>query len=455
MRGEIRPIADPDSEDDSTEVAAVPFEVTVARMIRARRTGTLRLVDRRGEEHTLLIDSGLRILPRAARMRLDHTFAAAEEIFRRSAAAEEIHLTPTAEIPEGTPTLDAFEALYRGVRARGNDSPNVRAFVHAGRPFVLHRDAHLEAFPLTPAERKVASLLAALPLTLDALMKRRVLPEEDLITFLYFLGVTHSAFREGDDTASLDPLGHLTPEEVLSRLPPAERGRARLSELLRAAVMTATLGAGLLWLLHWTGDRVRGTHVSFHSVHGIAGLLGTVLLTLVQLIAYSHRAAETPKTPLLLAFFGVTLGVALWQEAAKAFTVLDHYRRHGTLSLRGALSLGLASGAGLGLADALLTSPPAPKFWLSSQGQLLHYASRIALHAVWSASAATSLHRRRKEIRTARNFLDNLATLGAVIALPVLLHGTFDTALRRGSPLLAALFALASLLPLLAAVSRK
>ncbi|MEZ4301831.1 MAG: hypothetical protein R3B70_43250 [Polyangiaceae bacterium] len=138
-------------------------------------------------------------------------------------------------------------------------------------------------------------------------MKRRVLPEEDLITFLYFLGVTHSAFREGDDTASLDPLGHLTPKRSSRASPRRARPRPPLG-LLRAAVVTATLGAGLLWLLHWTGDRVRGTHVSFHSVHGIAGLLGTVLLTLVQLIAYSHRAAETPKTPLLLAFFGVTLG---------------------------------------------------------------------------------------------------------------------------------------------------
>ncbi|MEZ4301830.1 MAG: hypothetical protein R3B70_43245 [Polyangiaceae bacterium] len=104
------------------------------------------------------------------------------------------------------------------------------------------------------------------------------------------------------------------------------------------------------------------------------------------------------------------------------------------MSLRGALSLGLASGAGLGLADALLTSLPPPNS--GSPRKASSFTTPLASPSTpyGAPPPPQALHRRRKEIRTARNFLDNLATLGAVIALPVLLHGTFDTALRRGSP---------------------
>ena len=561
--------ADDDADDDegAADADMGPLEDAFAWMVRDRRSGTLRFEEPEGGAHELIFVEGVRLALRssarrarrmgAARasgvaaevgpspMRLEQEMALGEEVFRRSRSAARVTVDEASrEVPAGAVLLDAFDLLYRGVRALGNDAPQARALSAAGRPFVLHREAALDTFPLRPGEQKIVRLLGNLGRTVEELRSRDLVPADELVPFLHFLVVTHSAFLQGDETRHLVPLGDLTPEERLSRdplpdtssgLPPFasraglalfglalaplavslsstgdlparlqrtiqahpelsppgekdaltmgqllravpggklegallrydsaahwlcgivsvgvflgvlllvfERGRARLRELPRAALFTGTAGLVFLLLVQWMGEQLRGVTI---VPTGLTSALAMAMIGAVRLVSLSYGAALDPRNGFLLSLVAFTFGVGFCEEAMKALPVLDHFRKKGTLDVHGALAWGLASGIGLGVAEGVLYSAQQYNGVAAPLTYVVRFGSCVALHAIWSGAAAIAMYERRKELRPGTRALDRLFTFLRVIAVPMGLHGLYDTLLKRGLDLPALGVAMAS-----------
>lgn len=85
--------------------------------------------------------------------------------------------------------------------------------------FVLHAQADYDVLPLRPGEVKLVAYLRNLSRSLEDLRTKAFLPDDELVTFLYFLLVIHNVFRLGEDTSHLEPLGEISPEERLLREP--------------------------------------------------------------------------------------------------------------------------------------------------------------------------------------------------------------------------------------------
>lgn len=68
----------------------------------------------------------------------------------------------------------------------------------------------------------------------------------------------------------------------------------------------------------------------------------------------------------------------------------------------------------------------------------------MALHAIWSATAGIAAYEQRSELHRDTNIVDKVATLAKIIAVPMVLHGLYDTLSKRGSSLPALAVAIGS-----------
>ena len=232
-----------------TRTSTAPLESILVDWMRDRRSGTLRFEDADGLPHTLSLIDGIRVIvgaPASSGTGPDHrrsqAYHAADILFRKSASAPQITLDPKRPVPPpDAVSLDAFEVLYRGVRARYASSPPRATVTASDAPFVLHAEADLDVFPLRPGEEKLVAHLRNLSRSLEDLRAKAFLPDDELVTFLHFLLVTHNVFRLGEDTSRLEPLGEISPEERLLREP-------RDDDAAKLSPFASRLGLALLGL---------------------------------------------------------------------------------------------------------------------------------------------------------------------------------------------------------------
>jgi RsiW-degrading membrane proteinase PrsW (M82 family) len=201
-------------------------------------------------------------------------------------------------------------------------------------------------------------------------------------------------------------------------------GSAKPQHLLIVGVFTATGGLLLLFGLQAVAEWSQG-HIIIPR--GIIGLL----FLIVQLIGFSYRAAADPNSNIFLSFLGYTVGVGLCEEICKALPLIFFYRRPNEQSWRGAFLWGLASGAGFGLAEAVIY---AGNFYNGISGAGIYFVrnlSCVALHAVWTGSAAITIHRRQHWFQQEMRWFDWIVRSIAVVAIPMVLHGLYDTLLKK------------------------
>src|SRR5262245_51678148 len=163
-------------------------------------------------------------------------------------------------------------------------------------------------------------------------------------------------------------------------------GSATAREVLTIGLFTATIGILFLFLVQLLAAWSQGFLVIPRSIVGI-------LLLVVKIIGYSYRAALDPENGFFLSFLGFTLGVGLCEEICKVLPLLFKYRQPNELTWRGAYLWGLASGAGFGLAESIIY---ASDFYNGIEGAGIYVVrdiSCVALHALWSGSAAITIHR--------------------------------------------------------------
>ena len=223
------------------------------------------------------------------------------------------------------------------------------------------------------------------------------------------------------------------------------RGKATLMQLGAVAAFTGTFGILFLLCVQWLAEITQGWFLYGRSII-------VLVFYIVKFIGFSYRAALDPDTGFLLSFFGFTFGVGLCEELTKTLPILFHFRSRATLDWRGACLWGLASGVGFGVAEGIHYSAEIYNGLATGDAYLVRFVSCVALHAIWSGSAAVMVWRRREWLQGDWRWAEMGWTLLAILAVPMVLHGLYDTLLKKeveGWALVAALASLAWLVLLL------
>jgi RsiW-degrading membrane proteinase PrsW (M82 family) len=210
---------------------------------------------------------------------------------------------------------------------------------------------------------------------------------------------------------------------------------ARPLHLLALGLFTATGGVLLLLFVQMAAG--------FGSLR-LRGPAAIIMLVLL-LIGLSYRAALDPEIGLVGSFFGFTFGVGLCEEVCKALPLLFFYRIGIQQNWRGAFLWGLASGAGFGVSEAVMYSQD---FYNGISGPgiyLVRYISCVALHAIWAGSIGISINQRQELLQgDLEEWWMYCLSVVRLIAVPMVLHGLYDTLLKKQHDLLALAVAAAS-----------
>jgi len=246
-------------------------------------------------------------------------------------------------------------------------------------------------------------------------------------------------------------LGAISAAAFLGLLAPLCRpGEVRPAQLLHVGAFTGTVGIIFLLAVQRLADLANGGMPAFYGP-----TIVILLLWAVRLIGISYNLAEHPGSNFFLSLLGFTFGVGLCEELCKAVPVIRRMRRGGAIGWRGACLLGLASGVGFGVSEGIMYSARHYNGIGLPGTYLVRFVSCVGLHALWSGAAGIALDRRRVRVEYARNLADWFEVLVGVVAVPMVLHGLYDTLLKKDLDALALLVGLASFAWLAALIGRE
>ena len=216
-----------------------------------------------------------------------------------------------------------------------------------------------------------------------------------------------------------------------------ERGEAKTFELLAVGAVTATVGIFLLLGFQWVAGSTQGFWLRGRGII-------VLLFYLVKFIGFSYQAALNPENGFLLSFLGFTFGVGLCEEFTKALPLYIKVRNGDDLSWRAACVWGLASGVGFGIAEGIMYSSDHYNGIATFGIYPVRFISCVGLHAIWTGSVALMLWHNQDLAGGELDWGDWLLGLLKVQGIPMLLHGLYDTLLKRDMNLLALVVAIAS-----------
>jgi RsiW-degrading membrane proteinase PrsW (M82 family) len=113
---------------------------------------------------------------------------------------------------------------------------------------------------------------------------------------------------------------------------------------------------------------------------------------------------------------------------------------------RGAFLWGLASGIGFGISEGIMYSQDFYNGISGSWIYVVRFISCVALHAIWSGSVGISIHQRQHlaKAEESEGWLGYLLNVLILIAVPMVLHGLYDTLLKKDLSFLALMTAAVS-----------
>jgi RsiW-degrading membrane proteinase PrsW (M82 family) len=217
-------------------------------------------------------------------------------------------------------------------------------------------------------------------------------------------------------------------------------GSAKPRSLLLTGLFTGTVGIVLLLAFQFIANIA--TAMGFRGMpHGKAA----IIFLIIKLIGYSYRAAEDPTNGIFLSFVGFTFGVGLCEELCKSLPLVKLIRDPSeSVKWRGACLWGLASGVGFGVAEGVMYSSRYYNGVLGADMYLVRFLSCVALHAVWTASTGIMLYRNRYTIGSAEGAWGTVGYMIIFMAPSMILHGLYDTLLKKDHGLIALGVAIAS-----------
>ncbi|HKA07670.1 MAG TPA: PrsW family glutamic-type intramembrane protease [Gemmataceae bacterium] len=204
----------------------------------------------------------------------------------------------------------------------------------------------------------------------------------------------------------------------------ATGGVADPRHLLGVGLFTGTIGILFLLIVQALAEWTQGVWP-----HGRSILV--IFIYIAKLIGLSYRAALDPENGFWVSFIGFTAGVGLCEEVCKAVPVLWHLRRNPDEGWRGAFLWGLASGAGFGIAEGVIYSANYYNGITGSGIYVVRFISCVALHAVWTGSVAITIQQKPHWLLQAERWHDFVAPVLVYIAVPMVLHGLYDTLLKK------------------------
>lgn len=225
-------------------------------------------------------------------------------------------------------------------------------------------------------------------------------------------------------------------------------GVAKPGHLLAVGLFTGTVG--ILFLVI-----VQVIAMVSDGIKPGGGCVVMVFLAFAKLIGASYRAALDPDTGFLLSFLGFTAGVGFLEELCKAVPVLFYFRKTRREGWRGGFLWGLASGAGFGISEGVMYSADFYNGITGSGIYVVRFVSCVALHALWTGTVAITVQQKQEWLLKAKRVRDCIAPVFVYIAVPVVLHGLYDTLLKKDMEGLALLVALLSFGFLAYLVSRR
>jgi hypothetical protein len=214
-------------------------------------------------------------------------------------------------------------------------------------------------------------------------------------------------------------------------------GNATSAQLWKIGIFTGTVGILLLLGLQYVAAFTQGWNIMGRSIL-------VIVFYIVKFIGFSYRAALDPENGFLLSMLGFTFGVGLCEELLKSLPLIWHYRGKATLNLRGAIAWGLATGVGFGISEGITYSSDYYNGFSTAGIYVVRFVSCVALHAVWSGAAAVLIYRRQQEFRDVESWWGWAVPVLKVLAVVMVLHGLYDTLLKRDMEILALLTAVAS-----------
>jgi RsiW-degrading membrane proteinase PrsW (M82 family) len=207
--------------------------------------------------------------------------------------------------------------------------------------------------------------------------------------------------------------------------------------LLLVGLFTGTIGIVLLLGFQLAASATQGVWLRGRSIV-------LILFYIVKFIGWSYASANDPNSNLFLSFVGFTCGVGLCEELCKALPLLGYYRRDAHMGWRGAAVWGLASGAGFGVAEGIMYSSRYYNGLSPLDIYIVRFVSCVALHAIWTAAVGITMWRRQETIQGDLEWGDYSLSILIILAVPMVLHGLYDTLLKKDFDLLALAVGVAS-----------
>jgi RsiW-degrading membrane proteinase PrsW (M82 family) len=190
-------------------------------------------------------------------------------------------------------------------------------------------------------------------------------------------------------------------------------------------LFTATIGILFLIVVQLAAEWTQG-----YMVYGRG--LGVALFYVAKFIGFSYRAAMGD-TGFLLSLFGFTFGVGLCEEIVKALPLTTLYSLcNDRPGWRGLALWGIASGAGFGVSEGISYSSHFYNGFSPARDYTLRFVSCVALHATWTAAIGIGLYLAR-QWREKRHADDKAYGWRVVLVfvVPMVLHGLYDTLLKK------------------------
>lgn len=202
------------------------------------------------------------------------------------------------------------------------------------------------------------------------------------------------------------------------------KSAATWKRLLLIGAFTATIGILLLIAVQYIAEWTQG-----RWVHG-RGIL-VLIFYIAKFIGFSYRAALDPETNFFVSFFGFTFGVGMCEEICKAMPLLWHYRTKGDMGWKAACVWGLVSGIGFGVSEGITYSSDMYNGIMSGEIYWVRFASCVVLHAVWAGAAGIFICRKQELLQKAETVWGVLGNGVILIIVPMILHGLYDTLLKK------------------------
>lgn len=200
---------------------------------------------------------------------------------------------------------------------------------------------------------------------------------------------------------------------------------APLPQLLLIGLLTSTVG--LLFLFGVQYLAVASIGMPWFGGSGFA----IVASFFLKLVGFSYLAALDPNVGLVGSAAGFTLGVGLCEELCKAFPMIQDIRHNPRMEWQGFCRWGLASGIGFGVAEAIRYSAEFYNGLEPGGVYVVRFLSCVALHAIWAAAAGIMLYRERALFRGPMAWHQWVLPLLAALGVPMVLHGLYDTLLKK------------------------